>query len=179
MWVIVLSTLCGCQRGAGAASSRTHPLPDSSLAPLASLPLSTRIVLYGAGFRLPAGCTLDCVLAVDAHHGVVSCFDLRDRIDYAAAYSMVISRELEPTESTVQGRKELGGALLYWGLGGPGSAEYCAVVTYPTGSPGTAVNHQFCTRSADADVRARIQQIAGSYEPVPATVEVTECRFDG
>jgi hypothetical protein len=107
----------------------------------------------------------------------LDCFDLKDPINYSGALSAVISRDLEPSEQTVDGRRQMGRALLYWGLGGPGNTEYCAIVADETADG--LVNHQFCTPSADSAVRARIREVAGSYESVGSSIEPTQWPFSG
>ena len=150
----------------------TPPAPSPSLMP--TKPLS----LYGGTFRLPADCIVKCVLAVDAHHGTITCPDLPSSIDYGAAFGVVISRAFEPDAAGVDGSQRVGEALVYWGH----SADWatCVIVTYPVpSSRGHAVNHQFCTNASDPRLGQRMLDIAKTYAKAAEAEPATACEFVG
>ena len=177
-WLTLLCLALACRPNRSAVSNQNAAVPAGRV-PLAALPPSSRIILLGDGFRLPAGCTLNCVLAVDAFDGDIHCFDVAGSIHYSGAFGAVIARSLEPTEARAADQRKLESVLMYWGQGGQGNREYCAIVTHPTETSGDVINHQFCTTSDDGRLRARVREIAESYERAPSKVENTACRFEG
>lgn len=139
----------------------------------------TALSLYGGKFLLPPSCTLECVLAVDAHHGTLHCSDVPVSISYFGALSFVISRDLEPNSPGVEGSRRVNDAHLYWGRTG---SEYCAVATYPVPleeAEDASVNHQFCVASGNEAAHQRVRAIVETFQQVPLDEPRTECPFDG
>jgi hypothetical protein len=144
---------------------------------------SQGVWLMGVLLDVPKQCTLDCVADAVPWRGGLRCDESGGLVDYSGRFTSGHDVRFPPTSPTVDGQQHNGDLLVYWGTASDKS-EYCVIVRpLPSASGGPVVAHQpsawqFCTRSGDATVRARLRAVGqsarrASQGPSPCHVGVS------
>jgi hypothetical protein len=140
-------------------------------------PIDRQVGLFGAAFRIPAECAIDCISCVLPPEGSIHCWEPSGSQDLSGTFTVDDKSALEPGAPTIQGSQQVGMAVVYWGESADQS-RYCAVARRPAAEPDAWRYWQFCTRSADPTVRGLLRGIAASITDDPQNLTPTPCSGD-